>query len=60
MLLRAAIAEGVEYVDLEADIADKIPVYGKTKRIISLHNFRETPENLADIHARWPASTPTS
>ena len=52
MLLRAAIAEGVEYVDLEADIADKIPIYGKTKRIISLHNFRETPENLAEIHAR--------
>ena len=52
MLLRAAIAEGVEYVDLEADVADKIPVYGKTKRIISLHNFRETPENLSEIHAR--------
>ena len=52
MLLRAAIAEGVEYVDLEADIADQIPVYGKTKRIISLHNFRETPENLAEIHAK--------
>ncbi len=52
MLLRAAIAEGVEYVDLEADVADKIPLYGKTKRIISLHNFRETPENLEEIHAR--------
>ncbi len=52
MLLRAAIAEGVEYVDLEADIADRIPIYGRTKRIISLHNFRETPENLAEIHAR--------
>jgi 3-dehydroquinate dehydratase/shikimate dehydrogenase len=52
MLLRAAIAEGVEYVDLEADIADRIPIYGKTKRIISLHNFFETPENLAEIHAR--------
>ena len=52
MLLRAAIAEGVEYVDLEADIADGIPRYGKTKRIISMHNFRETPENLEEIHAR--------
>ena len=52
MLLRAAIAEGVEYVDLEADVADQIPIYGKTKRIISLHNFRDTPENLEEIHAR--------
>jgi 3-dehydroquinate dehydratase/shikimate dehydrogenase len=52
MLLRAAIADGVEYVDLEADIADQIPRYGKTKRIVSMHNFRETPENLEEIHAR--------
>ena len=52
MLLRAAIADGVEYVDLEADIAGGIPRYGKTKRIISMHNFRETPENLEEIHAR--------
>ena len=60
MLLRAAIAEGVEYVDLEADIADQIPLYGRTKRIISLHNFRETPENLEGIHARLANSMPTS
>ncbi len=52
MLLRAAIADGVEYIDLEADIADLIPRYGKTKRIVSMHNFRETPENLEEIHAR--------
>ncbi len=52
MLLRTAIAEGVEYVDLEEDIATKIPRYGKTKRIISLHDFRKTPENLAELHAR--------
>lgn len=52
MLLRSAIADGVEYVDLEADIAESIPRYGKTKRIISLHNFRETPEDLQSIHER--------
>lgn len=52
MLLRAAIVEGVEYVDLEADIAASIPRYGKTKRIVSLHNFRETPRDLEGIHAR--------
>jgi len=52
MLLRTAIAEGVEYVDLEEDAAAAIPRYGKTKRIISLHDFRKTPENLEEIHAR--------
>jgi 3-dehydroquinate dehydratase/shikimate dehydrogenase len=52
MLLRAAIADGVEYVDLEEDVAAIIPRYGKTKRIVSLHNFRETPQDLEAIHAR--------
>ena len=52
MLLRSAIAEGVEYVDLEEDIADSIPRYGKTKRIISYHNFRNTPEDLRGLHTR--------
>jgi 3-dehydroquinate dehydratase/shikimate dehydrogenase len=50
--LRSAIVAGVEYVDLEDDIARTIPRYGKTKRIISYHNFDETPENLEEIHAR--------
>ena len=54
-LLREAIVLGAEYVDIEEDIAASIPRYGKTKRIISLHNFRETPENLSEIHARMAA-----
>ncbi len=55
MLLREAIAEGVEYVDLEDDIADQIPRFGKTKRIVSHHDFRKTPEDLAGLHARLAA-----
>ena len=51
-LLRAAIVAGVEYIDLEDDIAGKIPRYGKTKRIVSHHNFDETPDNLEEIHQR--------
>lgn len=50
LLLREAIAEGVDYVDLEEDIAAQIPRFGNTKRIISYHNFRKTPENLREIH----------
>jgi 3-dehydroquinate dehydratase / shikimate dehydrogenase len=58
LLLRTAIAEGVEYVDMEEDIAGKIPRFGKTKRIISHHNFRRTPENLPEIHRRLCALEP--
>jgi 3-dehydroquinate dehydratase/shikimate dehydrogenase len=52
MLLRQAIASGVEYVDLEEDIAASIPRFGKTKRIVSYHNFEETPEDLNALHKR--------
>ncbi len=55
MLLRTAIAEGVEYVDLEEDVAGSIPRFGKTKRIVSLHDFSKTPEDLDSIHARLAA-----
>ena len=52
MLLRAAIAEGVEYVDLEEDVAGTIPRYGRTKRIVSFHDFRKTPDDLEGIQRR--------
>ncbi len=50
-LLRAAIVAGVEYVDLERDIATKIRRYGKTKRIISHHDFVSTPDDLEELYA---------
>jgi 3-dehydroquinate dehydratase/shikimate dehydrogenase len=50
LILRFAIAAGVEYVDLETSIAKKIPRFGKTKRIVSYHNFQTTPQNLSSIH----------
>ena len=52
MLLRQAIVMGVEYVDLEEDIAASVPRFGKTKRIVSYHDFRETPEDLQGLHTR--------
>ena len=55
VLLRSAIASGVEYVDLEEDIAASIPRFGDTKRIVSHHDFRKTPDNLEEIHARLAA-----
>ena len=55
LLLRTAIVEGVDYIDLEEDIAASIPRFGKTKRIVSYHNFNETPDDLEVIHARLAA-----
>ncbi len=57
-LLRQAIVQGVEYVDLELDVATQVRRYGNTKRIISYHNFNETPDDLADIHARMTKLDP--
>ena len=51
-LLRTAIAEDVEYVDLEHDIAASIPRLGQTKRIVSFYDFHKTPDQLDDIHRR--------
>ncbi len=50
LLLRAAIAEGVEYVDLEEDIAPLIRRFGSTRRIVSYHDFHKTPEDLEAMH----------
>jgi 3-dehydroquinate dehydratase/shikimate dehydrogenase len=49
MLLRSAIVTGVDYVDLEEDTAKEIPRYGATKRIIGLHNFQQTPDDLPGV-----------
>ena len=50
-VLRTAIAEGVDYVDLEDDIANSIPRFGSTRRIISFHDFKRTPDDLQGLHA---------
>lgn len=50
-LLRGAIAAGFDYVDLEWDIADKIPRYGSTRRLISHHDMQRMPADLSQLHA---------
>ena len=37
---------------MEEDVAASVPRFGRTKRIISFHDFRKTPDNLEDIHRR--------
>ena len=58
MVLRSAIVSGAEYVDLEEDIAGSIRRFGETKRIISFHDFDQTPENLDEIHERLQKHDP--
>lgn len=48
-LIREAIASGVEYVDLEMDVASSVRRFGKTQRIVSYHNFKGVPEDLRSI-----------
>ena len=57
-ILRTAIAEQVAYVDLEADTAAKIPRFGKTKRIVSLHDFAKTPDDLKKVYDELKALDP--
>jgi 3-dehydroquinate dehydratase/shikimate dehydrogenase len=52
MVLRAAIVSGAEYVDLEDDVAGTIRRFGPTQRIVSHHDFDETPDDLEDIFKR--------
>jgi 3-dehydroquinate dehydratase/shikimate dehydrogenase len=54
-LLRAAMAAGAEFVDLEADAAARIPRSAKTRRIVSHHDFHRTPDDLESLHRRLAA-----
>jgi 3-dehydroquinate dehydratase/shikimate dehydrogenase len=51
-LLRQAIVAGFDWVDLETDVSDSIRRFGKVRRIVSYHNFREAPYDLDKIHRR--------
>jgi 3-dehydroquinate dehydratase/shikimate dehydrogenase len=50
LLLRQAIVSGVDWVDLESDIIDTIPRFGKVGRIVSYHNLQGVPSELEKIH----------
>lgn len=49
-LLRAAIVDGFDYVDLEFDVANEIPRFGATKRIVSYHETEGMPDALGELH----------
>ncbi len=51
-LLRQCIAGGFDWVDVECDIADNVPRFGRAKRIVSYHNTEGVPDNLEQIYER--------
>jgi 3-dehydroquinate dehydratase/shikimate dehydrogenase len=50
-ILRQCIIAKADYVEIELDIADKIPPFGPTRRVIAYTNLDETPSDIADIYA---------
>jgi 3-dehydroquinate dehydratase/shikimate dehydrogenase len=52
MILRQAHVAGFDWIDLETDVADEIKRFRDIKRIVSYHNFAETPDELEGIYAR--------
>lgn len=50
-LLRQCIIDRADYVEIELDVADKIRPFPPTRRVISYTNLRETPSDIAEIHA---------
>jgi len=50
-----AMEAGAEFVDLEDGVAAEFPRIGTSKRIVSWHNFVETPEDLDSVYERLAA-----
>lgn len=50
MIIRQAIVSGFDWIDLETDVADEIRRFRDVKRIVSYHNFSETPEDIEGIY----------
>ncbi len=51
MLLRQAIVSAPAYIEIEADLADKIPRFGKTRRIISYNSLNKPPGKVEELYA---------
>ena len=48
-LLEEAGRLGADYIDIELDSVERLGDIGRAKRIVSYHNFTETPSNIGDI-----------
>jgi 3-dehydroquinate dehydratase/shikimate dehydrogenase len=57
-LLRQAVIDKADYVEIELDVADQIRPFPGCKRVISYTNLQETPSDIADIHAKCREKQP--
>src|SRR5438309_3297220 len=48
-LMREAIVAGVDFIDVEMDVAREVRRFGDTRRIVSYHNLKQTPGDLLSI-----------
>ena len=48
-LMREAIVAEVDFIDVEMDVAREVRRFGKTRRIVSYHNLKQTPPDLLEI-----------
>jgi 3-dehydroquinate dehydratase/shikimate dehydrogenase len=55
LMLRQAIVAGPDWVELEVDIADKVPRFGKTKRLISFTRLDKPLGNVEAVFERAAA-----
>jgi len=55
MMLRQAIVAGPDWIELEVDVADKVPRFGKTKRLISFTRLDKPLGNLESVFERAAA-----
>jgi len=55
--LEKAAAQGADFIDIELDAASELRDV-PARRIVSYHNFRETPHNLAAIYRRCAETQP--
>ncbi|HHT9153322.1 MAG TPA: shikimate dehydrogenase [Candidatus Hypogeohydataceae bacterium YC40] len=56
-LLEKAVELGAEFIDIEHDSIQHFRNRGKSKVIVSYHNFQETPDNLNEIYTRLSNSS---
>lgn len=57
-LLRQAVVDGANYIDIELDVATEIRKFPGCKRIISISDLDETPSDLATRYARAVQQAP--
>jgi 3-dehydroquinate dehydratase / shikimate dehydrogenase len=57
-ILRQAVLAKADYIEIEADVADKVRRYGETKRIISSTHTMEAPDDLAEIYQECLSKDP--